>query len=756
MAGKSIIDTRTMVPEYFGNNREFQVFLRAINIALSVIKSNSDNFIPNLLNPLKCKAKLLPLLANYVGYDYNPKERVVTNRWITKLYPLLVRNRGSELGITLAVSMAICLMADPENLDWERNFSLEYEDTYDKYGRKINTLKLYIYTTDYLPILKDLIETVRPAGLKIEYIPATTISSSETIALTDEYAIAKYDYTTGKLLSINDVNITVQNSWPLLVDEHAIKHYRWKHLQNWNWGRTETTPPEKQVMNEHTWGEIQDTGIDAFGAMPSKAPYNIDNKNTKEAEIWNDTGIRLVDGRFYDRYGNDLNRILDSLTGRILYETIKNDKLGNSTPNYEWIGEYVKDTRIYAETRETKTEINPTTGEKEEVTTVNRKYTGIYFDVSEPAKVMNTYYKLLDDGIFSNFYLSKDNMQIYNGATMFTEFKLIEEPKKFDIYTKNVWRVVNPIDESRYEWYVDMESRKFIRDGDGKKVNYPDNEVMPFRETTYIGKKAFIMDIEKDDTGKVTSITATKYFVNKYGDIIDLAGNVILSKKDRYKVSDSNMIGFSEVHNNAKGLSTFDSTNILGRDWSYMKDDHIQDVWGKNQTNDFEEYERVVDPRYKLDHYSFDIGTPVREYTGTELIKFISNDDLKAISAVDGYMTIQLFTSSFDNENASGVLKIKTDIPNNYTLADVFKNMNIRYENKMPNDELNPSWDIFIDWVPNTKNTSVFNLNDLENPIHFIKKGKIEPRTLHWTRGPIYIAPKVYDGTTKVFIKGDD
>ena len=76
MAGKSIIDTRTMVPEYFGNNREFQVFLRAINIALSVIKSNSDNFIPNLLNPLKCKAKLLPLLANYVGYDYNPKERV--------------------------------------------------------------------------------------------------------------------------------------------------------------------------------------------------------------------------------------------------------------------------------------------------------------------------------------------------------------------------------------------------------------------------------------------------------------------------------------------------------------------------------------------------------------------------------------------------------------------------------------------------------------------------------------------------------
>ena len=83
MTKKSLFDARKFVPEYFGNNREFQVFLKAVNIAFTVIKSNTDMFIPNLLNPLKCKARLLPLLSNYVGYDYNPRERVLTNRWIT-------------------------------------------------------------------------------------------------------------------------------------------------------------------------------------------------------------------------------------------------------------------------------------------------------------------------------------------------------------------------------------------------------------------------------------------------------------------------------------------------------------------------------------------------------------------------------------------------------------------------------------------------------------------------------------------------
>ena len=723
---KSLIDMRKFVPEYFGNNREFQVFLRSINIALSVVKSNTDNFIPNLLNPLKCKARLLPLLSHYVGYNYNPRERVITNRWITKLYPLLIRNRGNELGITLAVAMAICLMGNPEELNLEKNFSMEYEETYDSYGRKINALKLYLYTTDYLPILKDMIETVRPAGMKIEYIPATSISSSETISLTDEFAIAKYDYITGKLLSINDVQVVVQNSWEVLIDEHSIKHYKWKDLENWQWGSVENQENELQALDTKTWADFEDSNIEQFGAMPGVAPYNIDNKHSKSATNWNTTGIWLTDGRFYDKYGNDLNRYLDPVSGKILYE------------NDVWNGEYVKETRIYLK--------NLQTGEE--------KYTGMYFDVSNPAKVLNTYYKLLDDGVFSGHFLSEDNKLIYNSSNMYSTFKLVEENIVINGINKLVWKVYDANGTVKYNWHVDIDTREFIKDTDGIDINYTGNKV-PFSETTYIGKKAFLMKKNENEDGTF-SIEATNYFVNKYGDIIDPAGNIILSKKDRYKVSDSSMIGFTEVHNTAKELSTYDATNILQREWSYMKDNDIQDIWGKNETNDFEAYKRVTDPRYKLDHFSFNIGTPKREYTGNESIRFVTYDDLQTIHADNGYMSIPLFITEDDKENAVGELIIKTDIPENYSLADVFKNLNIRFENKVPNNELNPKWDVFIDWTANGKNKSLFNLNDLENPIHFIKCGTIEPRTLHWTGNPIYITPKIYDGTTKVYVKGED
>ena len=494
------------------------------------------------------------------------------------------------------------------------------------------------------------------------------------------------------------------------------------------------TTKKIDVASNYTWGELKDSGIEPYAAMPGLAPYNIDNKHKKSALYWNTTGIWLRDGKFYDSYGNDLNRYVDPLNGKILY--------GDG----DWNREYIRNTRVYVQDEKT--------GKEE--------YTGMFFDVSNPAKVMNTYYKLLDDGVFSGFYLSNDDYNIYDSNFNNTNFKLIEEETLVNGIQMNVWKVCDVATNVKYEWHVNIETRQFIRDGIGVSIN-PTTIKIPFSETTYIGKKAFLMKTLKNSDGTVEYV-ASKYYVNKYGDIIDPAGNVILSKKDRYKVSDSNMIGFSEVHNASKKLSTYDATNILQREWSFMKDEHIPDKWGRSETNSFDEYQKVTDPRYKLDHYSFDIGNPVREYTGSDEIRFLSNDELSKIKQENGMMKIPLFVLESDSEksligdveNASGTLMIKTFFPVNYSLGDVFKNIKIRYENKIPNYELNPKWDIYIDWVANNDNKSFFNLNDLENPIHFIKKGRIEPRTLHWTGNPIYITPKVYDGTTKVYTKGDE
>ena len=138
------------------------------------------------------------------------------------------------------------------------------------------------------------------------------------------------------------------------------------------------------------------------------------------------------------------------------------------------------------------------------------------------------------------------------------------------------------------------------------------------------------------------------------------------------------MIGFSEIHDASKQLSTYDGTAILEREWSYMKDTHMVDKHGREMTNDFEEYDRVTDPRYKFEYSIFDIGNPVREYTGSELIRFVSNEELSKIRQDNGFLNVPLFVTKFDSENASGVLKIKMNLPEAYSLGDVFKNMNIR------------------------------------------------------------------------------
>lgn len=724
MATKSLIDSRKFVPQYFGNGREFQVFLRAVNIALSVVKSNTDNFIPNLLNPLKCKARLLPLLSNYVGYNYNPRERVFTNRWITKLYPLLIRNRGNEIGITLAIAMSICLMGNPDELNLEHNFTMEYEEDKDEYGRLIPQLKIYMNNNDYLPILKDMLEVVRPAGTKITFIPSANISSTETIHLTDETIIAKYDYITGKLLSLNGIDIVVKNSWEVLYDEQILESYTWGDVKDWQWGNTLFNGTLKKIMSNKTWGELKhNKEFNKIKAMLGLAPYIID-EDVKD-DIKSSTNIWLTDGIFKDQYGNEVGRYVDPITGYI--------RQTNQDPDEQSL-EFIKDARIYIHTPE------------------GDKYTGMYFDVSNPAKVMNTYYKLLDDGVFSGFMLSEDDYTIYNISDMSSAYKLELMEVRIDGNLKDVLKVVDAKTNKRYNWHVDIETRQFIRDKSGSSLNFDTNKI-PFSETTYIGKKPFIVNITRNEKmHEITSITPTNYYVNKYGDIVDTAGNIILSKKDRYKVSDSTMIGFSEIHNNIHQLSTYDGTSILQREWSFMKDNDIQNILKKDSYEDYPEYNRVKDPRYRFDNNSFIIGNPVREYTGNKLIRFISNDELSEMRQDNGWIKIPLFIE--DNENASGELQIQTDIPYNFSLGDVFNQLNIRYEECTPNDEINPKWDIYIDWVANPNNASIFNLNELMNPLHFIKCGTIEPRTLHWTGHPIIITPKIYDGSNKVYTKG--
>lgn len=196
-----MIECRKYVPDYYERSRDYQVFLKLLDLIINACKADID-FFTDLLSADACKARMLPLLANYVGYSYDYEEKVKTNRVIIKNYPTLLRNRGSITGIRMAVAISMCQLEDVEDESIYQLFNVSYDTTYDNHGREVNCIRIYLFQEAYLSKLYDLIEAVRPAGTDVEIIPSIPIQSAETIVLTDEYRMLGYDYITGKLIRL--------------------------------------------------------------------------------------------------------------------------------------------------------------------------------------------------------------------------------------------------------------------------------------------------------------------------------------------------------------------------------------------------------------------------------------------------------------------------------------------------------------------------------------------------------------------------
>lgn len=182
-----MIESKNLVPLVYRNSRDYQAILKLLDLIINATKSDIDNFV-SLINPDRCPDHMLPLLASYVGYDYDIKESVDANRLIIKYYPYLIRNRGSETGITLATALSVNAIGSIEDIESLSMFHIEYQ----KQNNKIN---IYIYYPNYLSKIRDLIEVVRPAGIRVELIPANPINTIDRIEVHDYIENDKQQYT---------------------------------------------------------------------------------------------------------------------------------------------------------------------------------------------------------------------------------------------------------------------------------------------------------------------------------------------------------------------------------------------------------------------------------------------------------------------------------------------------------------------------------------------------------------------------------
>lgn len=167
--------TKSYVPESYVNSRDYRVFLRQLSMLITAIKGSIDDF-PNLYIAENCAEDMLPLLASMVGYKYQDSYPIDTNRKIISHYPYLLRHRGSAKGIKMAALLGV--NSSPGIVHY-------YDESYIVLDLDVENGVLNIYYPQIGSINWDLIEAVRPIGMRINLIPSEISGTTSTLKIKD-------------------------------------------------------------------------------------------------------------------------------------------------------------------------------------------------------------------------------------------------------------------------------------------------------------------------------------------------------------------------------------------------------------------------------------------------------------------------------------------------------------------------------------------------------------------------------------------
>lgn len=647
-----MIETRKLVPDYYEHSRDYQVFLKLLDLIINACDADTKYFA-SLISPTLCKARLLPLLSNYVGYTYDYAETVKLNRLITKNWALLKRNRGSLTGFSMAIALALSQVEVDELSSILDLFNVDFSSTVNDYGRQYDTVQIYLHYRGYLSKMYDLLEAVRPAGVKIDITQSQPISSTETISLTDEFLMLGYDYVSGKLLKIGDSSILVENSWEILKDGVTTSEY-------------------------------------------------------------------LIDNEFYDERHNFLNKTLDSQQ-RILL-------------NGEFTGEIIKAPYIYKVVDyKQNTPINLRYIDSEGVMKT-LEYTGKYFNLEHGAHVCNTCYVIKTGGKNTDYFINSEDFTIMDSEMSHIAFQL----KDFLLDGKIVKKVYSTETDEKVNWHINPETGFFVKDSDGVEASRFMTPV-PWDEYCYISNKRYIMNISASGV-----LYTTKFFVNQYEDIQDDAGNIILSVKDRYKVSDSAGVGFSEVHSSDRNTD-YNKTFHWARSRTYHADKDFYNNYNTVDYNDYNDDSSFTDTRITLYPKDFSIDLTYREYDGTTNIGQISAESLSVVEGSSATIPVDSFDGS-DVGSSNSKFYINKVLVNGHNVLDVFKELSFTFDTEVISDDKN----VFMRWKAKDTASQYYNFGFLPEVIVFPHKGRINKRKLKFTNAEIEVTSKVYDGSTDI------
>lgn len=240
------------VPQVYKDSADFRFFLKWIEICLTKYRHDTDNLI-DLLDPLRCPARLLWLLGGTCGYVYDERVPIAFNRLVILYFAKMIRYRGSKTGLMLASQLNLA------------QFNIT------KYGEEKEILKDRLEDTT-VPVNSVSVTSHVDKG----YIDIVYYSENNPIDVCNEYVrpLGMYCFSHAGV-SINartkvsvDARLTNLNDGNIMPGPTFVAHYRRKDyasMQNGDEPRQPAYFRNKDYEKEPT--PFVDPGLRSLGSL---------------------------------------------------------------------------------------------------------------------------------------------------------------------------------------------------------------------------------------------------------------------------------------------------------------------------------------------------------------------------------------------------------------------------------------------------------------------------------------------------------
>ena len=185
----AVIRTKNNVPQvYVAESRDFQLFTRVLDFVQNALKYDIDSML-NSLSTTDIAEEYLDNLKSKIGFFTDRHYDNDTLRKTLSAMPHIIRNKGSELGISMCINTFLNIVG------FRKGYTVSIYNNDEQYPY---TVRVGIEGSEInIDILKDMLSYVIPTGYFVEFYFYTSVGAPTTSLQfnSQPYVLEDKDYT---------------------------------------------------------------------------------------------------------------------------------------------------------------------------------------------------------------------------------------------------------------------------------------------------------------------------------------------------------------------------------------------------------------------------------------------------------------------------------------------------------------------------------------------------------------------------------